>query len=100
MTEFTYTDAQLNKIKAVVFNRLGRDADQIELTRPAGKLVQMAAKIARTVDNLTTTTSLRSCVETAASLHIADSALHSQTPGMLSLAKRIRPMRWPSSTTL
>lgn len=83
---FTYTDEQWNKIKAVVRKRLGRDADQIELTRPAGKLVQM-------VGNLTTTTSLRSCFETAASLHIEGSAFESQTPGHKARITQLTKMR-------
>jgi hypothetical protein len=90
---FTCTVEQWDKIKVVVCDRLGRDADQIELTRPAGKLVRMAAEITRTVDNLTTTTSLRSCVETAASLHIEGSAFESQTPGHKASIRQLTKLR-------
>jgi hypothetical protein len=81
-----FTDADWAEIKDVVYDRLDRDADEIELTRPAGKLMQM-------VGVLTTTTSLRSAIETAASLHIAASALDSQTPGYKERVKRLQEMR-------
>jgi hypothetical protein len=90
---FTYTDEQWNAVKAVVFNRLGRAADQIELTRPASKLRQMAAKLTRTDGSYTETTSLRSTIETAASSHIVDSALHSQTLGHKARVKNLKAMR-------
>lgn len=86
MTDFAYTDEQWGKIKDVLLDQLGRDADEIELARPAGELMRM-------VGVLTTTMSLRGCIETAASLHIADSALHSQTPGYKDRVKQLEAMR-------
>jgi hypothetical protein len=60
---FTYTHEQWNKIKTVVRDRLGRDADQIER--------------------------LRRCIEHAASIHIPRSALGSQTRGHKARIKQL-----------
>jgi hypothetical protein len=86
MTGFAYTDEQWDAIKDVVRGRLGHDADEIELTRPAGKLMQM-------VGTLTTITSLRSAIETAASLHITESALASQTLAHRARIKKLEALR-------
>ena len=69
-----------------MFNRLGRDADEIELARPAGKLMQM-------VGTLTTTMSLRSRIETAAARHIDESALASQTLAHKARVKKLEALR-------
>ena len=76
---FSYTDEQWRKVKGVVSDRLGRDADQIELTR--------------TVGNVTGVQSLRYCIESAAMLHILGSAVASQTPGHKARIKRLTALR-------
>jgi hypothetical protein len=86
MTGFAYTDAQWDKIKAVVSKRLRRDADQIELARSAGKIMQM-------VGTFTTTMSLRTALETAALSHIKSSAVHGQTPGYKARVKKLEALR-------
>jgi hypothetical protein len=76
---FNYTDEQLEKIRTVVRDRLGRDADQIELTR--------------TLCNHTGTKSLWGWIGTAASSHIIGSARVSQTPGHKTHIKKLTEMR-------
>jgi hypothetical protein len=86
MTIFAYTDEQWTGIKTIVFKRLGRDADEIERARPAGKLMQM-------VDTLNATMSLRSALEMAASSYIKSSAVDGQTPGYKARIKKLEAMR-------
>jgi hypothetical protein len=86
MTIFAYTDVQWRAIRHVVRDRLDLDADEIEVTRPAGELMQI-------VGTLTTTTSLRSAIETEALSHIKSSAVHGQTLAHKARIKKLEAMR-------
>jgi hypothetical protein len=69
--EFTYSDEQWDQIRTVVRDRLGLEADQLELQKTLG--------------DSNGTQSLRGCIESAALRHVG----RSLSEGMMSMASKI-----------